>query len=229
MNAVRIPDPSEKQFDPLPVIPGGEYRARLEKVEERPNNFNPESPQYLWFWRLVQPGGEYDNNLVFQYTSQKFGEYTDKDTNTVKKAQARKNLESLMGAPLAANAEFDWEAQIFGLEAILSVIRKAKGDGTIINKVVDVLPLSLGGLGVVTKEAQPPQAAQKPTQAREELGYIRRFEQAKATLQWEPETIVETIVAITGARKPFQMLKPDEQAKVLELMEQAANDVDIPF
>lgn len=219
MEPVKIPNPEEKSFDPLPVVPMGEYLARLEKVEERPNNFNPGEYQYLWFWRLIH--GEYDNYLIFQFTSQKLGAFQDKDTGQVKKSQARKNLEALLGGELMPDSTFDWDTQIFGNQALLSIIRETKTDGTLRNKVVSVMPLSAAGNG-----ARPAEAVQKISP---ELGYLRRYEAARNTLQWTPGQIVDCIYTTVKQELPFKSLQPEDQAKVLEVMEKAAEAVDIPF
>jgi hypothetical protein len=47
MKTVRIPDPTENEFDPLTVIPPGEYLARLVKVEELPDNYDLGQQQYI--------------------------------------------------------------------------------------------------------------------------------------------------------------------------------------
>jgi hypothetical protein len=199
-------------------VPTGEYRAKLEKVEERPNSFNPEKPQYLWFWKLVHP--EYDNYLIFQFTSQFLGEYTDKLSKKKKKGQARLNLEALLGGELLPDSTFDWATQIFGNDAVLSINRLRNDDGTFKNKVEGVYPLSVlegGTPGISVQQITP------------ELGYIRRFEAAKNTLQWSPGQIVDCIYTTVKKEGPFQSLTPEEQGKVLEVMEKAAEEADIPF
>jgi hypothetical protein len=228
----RIPDPSEKEFDEIPVISGGEYRARLVKVEDKPNTLYPESPQLLWSWRIVE--AELEDHPLWQYTSQKMGAFEDK--GVVKKSQARKNLEALFSRDLVPNEEINWEQDVFGLEAIVSVIRKSNQAGEMRNKVVDVLPLSavtLTSKGNVKPlpGVTPQQNAPTKTSAAlpESLGYIRRFEQAKNALGWSAEQVIETIVAVCAVRRPFHLLSEMQQKALLDVMEPAAEANDIPF
>jgi hypothetical protein len=232
--SARIPDPSQKEFEEVPLIAGGEYRARLVKVEEKPNNFNPSEPQLLWSWRIVE--AELEDHPLWQYTSQKMGAFEDKDSGQTKKSQARKNLEALMSRELVPGEEIDWEVDAFGLEAILSVIRKPNQAGEMRNKVVDVLPLSAVSMttkgnvrplpGVTPQENAPTRtSAALP----ESAGYLRRFEMAKHALDWTPEMINETIVAICSVNRPFHILSQFQQKAVLDVMEQAVSEADIPF
>lgn len=228
----KIPDPSEREFEEVPLIAGGEYRARLVKVEEKPNSYNLDQPQLLWTWKIVEP--ELEDHPLWQYTSQKMGSF--EENGIVKKSKARVNLEALLARELIPHEELNWEQDLFGLEAILSVIRKANTAGEMRNKVVDVLPLSAVTLttkgnvkplpGVVPQQNAPTKtSAALP----ESLGYIRRFEQAKASLNWTAEQVIETIIAVCGVRRPFHLLSEMQQKAMLEVMEEQAQKDDVPF
>jgi hypothetical protein len=247
MKPIRIPDPTEKKFDPLPVHPTGDYLGLLEKVEERPDKYNPGEWQYLWFWRLQNKG--YENALVFQYTSAKMVSFRDRETNQLKMSNALKNLEALSDGELIPNTEIDLETQFYGKVAILSLLRTQRADGEWHNKVVNVQPLSAGAvtpsgpLSPMTSETPTtpvaPGAAELQVLATtpietsgalpESLGYIRRFEVARKVLNWAPAQIIDTIVAVTGIHKAFHLLPVEQQRSVLEEMERLIDGDDFPF
>lgn len=233
MQPINVPDPTEREFEPVEAVPTAEYRAKLQKVEEKPNKFDPEKPQWLWTWRLTEPG--FEDHPIWQFTSQKLGEFLDKETDTVKKSQARKNIEAILDRPLEPKEELSWETQIFGGQAILSITRYEK-DGELKNKIAAVMPMSM--LSVTTKGNVRPlpgvtPQANAPTKTTaalpESAGYLRRFEMARNTLQWSPDQVIDTIVAIVGVRRPFHILQVEQQKEILELMEAQAEAADIPF
>jgi hypothetical protein len=234
--SLKVPNPEEREE--IEVIPGAEYRARLWKVEERPNNFDPDKPQFLWFWRLLEPG--YEDHPIWQWTSQKMGAFEEKDAQgrvTIKKSDARKIIEALLDRELMVGEELDWDTQIFHHDALLSISRKPrKSDSKIINKVEAVMPLSM--VRVTTKgnikpadgsEPRPDQPTQTTAALPESAGYIRRYELAKNALNLTPEQVTETIVALSGYNKPFWLLVPEDQLKVLQVLEPAAAANDAPM
>lgn len=219
-----VPDQSSSEFAPIEVIPTADYRARLEDIEERPNSFNPDEPQWLWRWRIDYP--EYPDHPIWQYTSQKLGEFEDKSTGVIKKSQARKNLEALLDGPLTPGEELNFEQMFYGLEAILSIGIKANSQGEVRNKVFSVLPASIF-IKTAPGLPHPPQSPAAPALivpggvAPANASQLRtRYENAQKLLKWDLNEIKETIGWIAASDEPFFKLTLEQKTKVVEYLEQ---------
>lgn len=215
-------------FEPVEVIPGGEYEARLTNVQEKPDTFNPGAFQWLWTFRLLDP--RHLDHPLWLWTSQKLGEYTE--NGQTKRSKARMALMALLGRDLEPQETLDWELDIIGQACIVSVIREMRKDGSgYRNKIVSLMPLqevtttTTHGLAAQMKQPAPVQVERTS----DDLGLQKRFDDAKKLLGWGLPEVKECIGWIAASEEPWFKLTAVQKLGVVEYMEQELNSKDVAF
>src|SRR5689334_5204894 len=96
-----VPQPGESgtQFEPLELIPTGDYLAHIAKRDSVPNKFKPGEEQYRWMWRIDEPEAYLDHPL-WNYTGLTLGQYTEKESGLLKKTNLHKLAEAVLGDEL---------------------------------------------------------------------------------------------------------------------------------
>jgi len=127
------PNPNTKEDNEMKIvwtstepIPTGEYRVRVESITEQPSKFNGET-QLKWKLRVLDP--KYEGRELTAWTN----------ATTSDRSKLAKWAEAC-GFPPIPGDEFDTD-ELVGCKAIAVVTVKRADDGTLFNRVDELLPI----------------------------------------------------------------------------------------